>query len=74
MDKIWVIVWHVFLGGDVSDGKPMNYAGIPFQSEVDCREFILQGMQKYDRDKQLPRKFYVDCMRLDKIPRGLPSL
>lgn len=65
MDKIFVIVWHMFMGGDA--GEPYKFLAKPFPTQEICRNVIMETMREYDRDKVIKRNFYVDCMNFDDI-------
>ncbi len=71
MDKIFVIVWHVFMGSHA--GEPTQWMPHAFSDESICRSFITETMKWADRDKEIHRNFYVDCMNFSDLPEGLPT-
>ncbi len=72
MEKIFVIVWHVFMGPHAGD--PTQVLLHAFSTEEVCRASIAKAMGDYDRDRLVHRNFYVDCMNIKDVPNGLPSV
>lgn len=75
MLKTFVIVWHAFLGGDVNDGKLLQWLPHPFPTQEICYSFVSSAMQDYNRDKLISKNFWVDCIPFDPVKlQGLPTV
>lgn len=73
MDKIFVIVFHLF-NGNMDDGTIFRWIAQPFSTKENCQYLIAEALRDYNRDKVIQKKFYVDCIEAKDLPAGVPAI